>query len=94
MTTLTLEIPDELANRLAPLHLELLDFLATGPSHTDIANFKFSMHLQERLEKLLDANREENLTANEQTQLDVFQQMNHLLILLKARVHSAASPAS
>ena len=125
MTTLTLEIPDELASRLvplqkelphlllyaldmlgqpgkessaravvSPLHTELLDFLASGPSHTEIASFKFSVHLQKRLEALLETNREENLTASEQAELDVFQQMNHLLILLKARVPSTTTSAS
>ena len=124
MTTITLELPDELAARLvalrdrlpqllsialelspssdAPLALpaltpahpafeEMLDFLASGPSPEKIVAFKVSPAAQARLEELLEKNRLEGLTDDEAAELDVYSQVNHILILLKARARLALS---
>jgi len=40
---------------------------------------------QDRLEELLYRNREEELTAEEQAELDTYGHLNHLMIRLKAR---------
>lgn len=127
MTTITLEVPDKLAERLAPLrdrlpdllaqalelsvneqangsnegakininspvYTEVLDFLASGPTPDQIASFKISHSLQERVEELLDKNREEGLDENEAAELNTYLKLNHLMILLKARAHKATSP--
>jgi len=42
-----------------------------------------------RLEELLDKNREEGLTEEEEEELDVYEQVDHLMILLKARAVDA-----
>ncbi len=113
MTTITLEVPDDLAtqfqleptalsallretltaklgkqqNKAAsrkPLHQELIDFLSSSPSLEQIVQFKISACAQERLEEILDKNREEQLTAAEQAELDQYLQYRHVLILLKA----------
>ena len=124
MTTITLELPDELAARLValrdrlpqllsialelspssdvPLTLpaltpahpafeEMLDFLASGPSPEKIVAFKVSPAAQARLEELLEKNRLEGLTDEEAAELDVYSQVNHILILLKARARLALS---
>lgn len=117
MTTITLEVPDALATRLAPLHdqlpqllstvlelflseqppevsllehtcpafNEMLDFLASGPTPAQIVAFKVSPAAQERLEALLDKQREEGLTGVEAAELEASAHVNHLLLLLKAR---------
>lgn len=115
MTTITLEVPDELAAQLAalrgrlpdllsqwlnaeapqgqpksngahaaPLYREIVDFLAADPAPAQIAAFKISPAAQERLEDLLDKNREEGLTATEAAELDAYLQARDLMILLKA----------
>src|SRR3990172_6364961 len=122
MTTITLELPDELAARLValrdrlpqllsialelspssdvPLTLpaltpahpafeEMLDFLVSGPSPEKIVAFKVSPAAQARLEELLEKNRQEGLTDEEAAELDVYLQVNHILILLKARTRLA-----
>ncbi len=124
MTTITLELPDELAARLVtlrdrlpqllsialelspssavPLTLpaltsahpafeEMLDFLASGPSPEKIVAFKVSPAAQARLDELLEKNRQEGLTDEEAAELDVYSQVNHILILLKARARLALS---
>jgi len=124
MAELTIQIPDELAQRLEPLrnhlpellsqlldstnpssasltiatanrqetpqaYLEVLDFLVTCPTPQDIIAFKVSLEAQERLRSLLDNNREGILTDSEVAELDVYEQLEHLMILMKARAISA-----
>ena len=123
MTTITLEVPDELAAQLVlrrdqlphllsmalelfpaetplvlptsevvyPAFKEMIDFLISRPTPAQIVAFKVSLFAQARLEELLDKNREEGLTDDEAAELDLYQQINHLLLLLKARAHSALS---
>ncbi len=123
MTTITLEVPDELATRLVPVrdHLpqllsmalemfpaelpldvsasevvhpvfeEMIDFLASGPTPEEIVAFKTSPAAQARLEELLDKNREDGLTEDEAAELDVYEQVNHVLLLLKARARPTLS---
>ena len=119
MTTIEVEMPDELAARLAPWRdrlpellaiavellpieptaslsvssevtcpafKEMMDFLVSGSTPEQTVAFKISPTTQERLEELLDKNREGSLTDDETTELDVYEQVSHLLILLKAHV--------
>ena len=120
MTTITLDIPDDLAAQLMPLQdrlpellslmvdlftikrvpptagedsvhpvfTEMMDFLVSRPTPEQIVAFKVSPEMQTRLEILLDKNRESNLTETEDAELDTFEQINHLLILLKAHTRS------
>jgi hypothetical protein len=122
MTTITLEVPDELAAQVAalrgrlpdllaralksepvekkdradgaeapaPLYREVIDFLATNPSPEQIIAFKISPAAQERLEELLDKNREEGLTADEAAELDAYLQARDLMVFLKANARPDA----
>ena len=125
MSTITLEVSDELAARLMPLRdqlprllamaldllpaglplaasaaeaahpafREMIDFLASGPTPEQIVGFKISPAVQARLEELLDKNREDGLTDDQAAELDVYEQVNHVLVLLKARARPrVASP--
>jgi hypothetical protein len=118
---LTIQIPDELAERLEPLqnrlpellwrlldieprqtteqplanaetinipevYQEVLDFLIKRPTPEEIIAFKVSPHTQRRLQGLLEKNRSGSLTPMEIGELDVYEQLEHLMILLKARV--------
>lgn len=126
MTTITLEVPDELAARLAPLRdqlpdlisqalelrsaksaaketeqkssypafTEALDFLASGPTPEQIMAFKASPTVQWRLEELLDKNREEGLTEDEEAELDAYEQVDDVMILLKAHARTVQAQAT
>jgi hypothetical protein len=119
MTTITLEVPDELAAqfKIEPAHLpalireavearlskpartpaspeaapslyqEIINFLTSNPALEQVADFKISAPAQERLEELLDKNREEGLTPEEKTQLERYLHYRHVMILLKASAH-------
>lgn len=125
MTTITLEVPDELVAQLKidavmgaallrealaakiakrkevskptigtgithPVYQQMLDFLATRPLPEQIIAYKISTATQERLEDLLDKNREEELTEAENAELDVYELVHHSLIRLKARARLAS----
>ncbi len=120
MTTITLEVPDELAaqfkinpanvsalireavtEKLAlpsgndasvkPVHEQIIDFLASSPPLEQMIDFKISEAAQERLEDLLDRNREGELTLEEEAELDKYFQYRHVMILLKASARRAVN---
>ena len=74
-----------------PVFLELIDFLSSRPTTKQILTHKVSSAVQERLEELLDKNREEGLTAAEEEEMDAYRLVNHVMILLKARARPAVS---
>jgi hypothetical protein len=65
---------------------ELLDLLADSADGHRVLAFRLSSLQQERLDTLLDKNREGTLTAKETAELDTFERFEHLVRLLKARV--------
>ncbi|MGB6301694.1 MAG: hypothetical protein WBF90_36690 [Rivularia sp. (in: cyanobacteria)] len=120
MAELTIQISDELAQRLQPLqnrlpellwqlldvanlptnksktvqteptdialvYQEVLDFLIKRPTPEEIIAFKVSPQAQSRLEELLERNRSATLNSMELAELDVYEQLEHMMILLKAR---------
>ena len=67
---------------------EVVSFLLSAPSTQQIIEFKASAEAQERLRVLLDANRVGTLSTEERGELDEASQINHFVILLKARAHT------
>jgi hypothetical protein len=73
----------------APLaYAEVLDFLLTRPTPQDIVAFRVSPAAQARLRALLDKNREDELNAAEAAELDLYEQLEHLMLLLKAKARA------
>lgn len=66
---------------------EVLSFLLTSPTPQEIINFRASDAAQARLRYLLDVNREGTLSDSERAELDEASQINHFVILLKAKAH-------
>ena len=118
MTTITIEIPDDLAAKIdlatlpillrelvghkavqmqaiaesdslpRPLYREITDFLAENPTTQQIMAFKISAAAQERLENLLDKNREEALSPGERAELDTYLQLSEWMSIQKARARN------
>jgi hypothetical protein len=116
MTTITLELPDDLAAQLKaypvdlseliqealksklgnwpqtpsgsgatpPIYQEITNFLASNPTLQEIHDFKISAVAQEHLEGLLDKNREDGLTPEENGEVEKYLQYSHVMTLLKA----------
>lgn len=64
---------------------EVLNFLLSAPTPQSIIDFHASEMAQERLRYLLDANRQGILSHEERAELDEASQMNHFMLLLKAK---------
>jgi hypothetical protein len=129
MVQLTIEIPDDLAQRLAPFqnqlselftrliattlpgesssraslstvsdlpstYLEVLDFLVTSPTPEQLLNFKVSEQSQARLQALLQKNRDISLTPSEMAELNLYEQLDALMTLLKARAYATTKKSS
>jgi hypothetical protein len=110
MTTMTLEIPNELAERLEPFEdqllrilemglrefhaasqpgyrgmAEVLEFLASLPSPEEISSLRPSKILQKRVEELLEKNRSDGLTPEEEEEWERYEYLEHLVRIAKAK---------
>jgi hypothetical protein len=68
-----------------PAWLEVIDFLASGITPKELIAFSPSPAVQDRISDLLVRNQEGTLSSEEQSELDDFVQLEHLLIMAKAQ---------
>lgn len=61
------------------------DFLASAPTLEEIADYRLPNELQTRAHTLLEKNRAGNLSDEEQTEMEEFRQIDHLMTLVKAK---------
>jgi len=67
----------------SPVYQEVYRFLVSAPTPEQIIVFRPSESTQERVRQLLAANKTNRLTAEEQAELDEFEQVNHFMSMLK-----------
>jgi hypothetical protein len=72
------------SNVAAPIYRHILDFLASNPTPAAIAAFRPTTEMQDRLRVLLDRAKSGSLTPGESQELDDYEQIEHLVIMLKA----------
>lgn len=65
---------------------EVIQFLSTNPSHQDVRDFHVSDRAQNQLQRLLALNQAGMLSEQEHSELNELQMIEHIVILLKARV--------
>jgi len=68
-----------------PIYLELVDFIASGPTSQEVAEFHPSREAQDRVVELLEREKESKLTSEEATELNEFLELEHILRMAKAR---------
>lgn len=68
----------------AHIYRYILDFLATGPTKEEILAFSPTPDMSERLKILLSRSKAGELTSSEQRELDEYERIEHLIIMLKA----------
>lgn len=61
------------------------DFLASAPSLEALVAYRLPDDLQQRAHVLLDKNREGALSTDERLEMEELRQINHLLVMLKAK---------
>ncbi|NJO93185.1 MAG: hypothetical protein HC820_00305 [Hydrococcus sp. RM1_1_31] len=69
-----------------PAHIYhyILDFLTSQPTPEQILAFRPTLEMQERLKTLLARSKAEELTPTEQRELDEYERIEHLIVMLKA----------
>lgn len=83
------QLPELLRRGLQPLALPaqvyryILDFLASQPTPEQVAEFRPSSEMQERLSYLLAREQASELSADERQELDEYERIEHLMIMLK-----------
>jgi hypothetical protein len=73
---------------------ELIEFLGRGPQPDEIVAFQVSQNSQTRVRDLLDKSRAGTLSADEASELDTVESLNHLFALIKARAWQHLPSAS
>jgi hypothetical protein len=68
-----------------PFYEQVLEFLASGPSSQETVAYRPSKAAQTRFSRLLAANRERQLSAQEEEELDHYIAMDRMISLLKAK---------
>jgi hypothetical protein len=70
---------------LIPAHIYhyILDFITHNPTPQQIADFRPTPEMQARLQTLLSRNQTDTLTPAEQAELDEYERIEHLIIMLK-----------
>ena len=69
-----------------PVYDDLIELLAKSAKAEEVLSFQLSNDKQRRLDDLLSKNREGTLAPHESAELDAFEQFEHVVRLLKARV--------
>lgn len=70
--------------RAVQIASELIAFLSAGPSPQEVAACTVSDEAQQRLRRLLALNEAGLLSEEEQAELDEIEQIEHIMIMLKA----------
>ena len=77
-----------------PAYLELIDFIAGGTTPQQIVQFHPSAKAQARLEELIDREKEDQLSLEEQAELNHFLELEHILRMAKVRAEKTVVLAS
>ena len=64
---------------------EIIDFIAAGTSPDNLIAFRPSNETRERVAALIEREKIEGLSAAEQSELDHYLQLEHIMRLVKAR---------
>lgn len=71
---------------------DLLELLAADADPERVLSFRIPDVTQQRLDELLEKNREGTLDDKGRAELATFEQLEHIVRLLKARMHGRATP--
>jgi hypothetical protein len=64
---------------------EIIDFIASGTTTEAVVAFHPSEAVQQRVAELVERSKEGNISTEEQSELDDYLQLEHIMIMAKAR---------
>jgi hypothetical protein len=66
---------------------EFVEFITSSPTLDEIANFRLSTAAEQRIRDLLDANHHRRLTDAEESELDEYLRLEHMVRKAKIRAY-------
>jgi hypothetical protein len=75
----------------SPVYFEIVDFIAAGTTPETVIDFEPSLEAQQRLATLIERDRADILSAEEEAELDHFMELEHILRMAKARARQILS---
>jgi hypothetical protein len=67
------------------VYLEIVDFFASGTTPQTVVDFQPSLAAQQRALKLLELSKRDQLTPEQESELEHFTELEHILRMAKAR---------
>lgn len=67
------------------LYEEIIDFIATGTTPQTVVSFRPSDAVQQRVAELVERSKDGSVSTEEQSELRDYLQLEHIMILAKAR---------
>jgi hypothetical protein len=74
-----------MGNTVIPSYLEIIDFIAAGTTPQAIVDYRPSLEAQQRVAELIEREKEGGLSTEEQSELDHFIDLEHILRMAKGR---------
>lgn len=70
---------------------EIIDFIAAGTTPEAVVAFRPSDSVQQRVTELVERSKEGSISAEEQSELEDYLQLEHIMIMAKARARQRAN---
>ena len=83
-----------MGNAAIPSYLEIIDFIAAGTTPQAIVDYRPSLEAQQRIAELIAREKEGVLSPEEQSELDHFIDLEHILRMAKGRARQILTSGS
>jgi hypothetical protein len=74
-----------MTNPSVPSYLEMIEFIAAGTTPQSVAEYRPSQEAQQRIEELIECEKNGHLSPAEKSELDHFMELEHIIRMAKAR---------
>ena len=74
-----------------PAYYEIIEFIAGGTTPKQVAEYRPSFAVQERVADLMERERDDRLSPDEKAELDHFMELEHILRIAKAKARQSLS---
>ena len=75
----------------SPVYFEIVDFIAAGTTPEAVIDFRPSAEAQQRVADLIEREKADTLSPEEEAELDHFMELEHILRMAKARARQILS---
>jgi hypothetical protein len=83
-----------MSNAATPSYLEIIDFIAAGATPEAVIKFHPSDSVQRRVAALVERSNEGTLSSEDQSELEDYLQLGHIMIMAKARATQHTQPGN